>query len=326
LRLPRHWRRDRDDFDELTYETMTSGMERLLSRGMTADDAARVVVEGLNEALDIHTPRVVARVTGTAPRMLRRDRRTARKFQRLMRKYWRPALDRFMAIVVAAEESGREYNLRHRGEAIADDGYLFEAMTGLHARACRTALEAHHLLSGGFPKGALGRGRTLHELAVVSSVIAEYGTQGEHADLAERFLLHDVISSWEDATTYQQHCDVLGQEPLSDAEMDRMKVARDQLVARFGKGYGHRDYGWAARLFPGEIPTFKKLELRAELAHMRSYYGWASHEIHVDAKGWRSTSRNCAGCRITRRDPPCGALLSQVIPRCCLCFRPPSAS
>lgn len=71
--------------------------------------------------------------------------------------------------------------------------YLFEALTGLHARACRVAVEIHHLLAGGFPMGALARCRTLHEIAVTMMILADFGCMDEHPDLAERFLLHEDI-------------------------------------------------------------------------------------------------------------------------------------
>jgi hypothetical protein len=42
-------------------------------------------------------------------------------------------------------------------------------------------------LSSGFPKGALSRCRTLHELAVTSIVIAEHGREAAYSDLLSAF-------------------------------------------------------------------------------------------------------------------------------------------
>jgi Family of unknown function (DUF5677) len=105
-------------------------------------------------------------------------------------------------------------------------------MTGLHARACRIAFEVHRLLATGFPMGALSRCRTVHELAVTSIILAEFGRQSAHADLAERFLLHSMVMSYKDALIYQDHCHLLGYEPYTVEEMAEMKQNYDELVAR----------------------------------------------------------------------------------------------
>jgi hypothetical protein len=139
----------------------------------------------------------------------------------------------------------------------------------------------HRLLSSGFPKGALSRCRTLHELAVTSIVIAEHGREPAHADLAEKFLLHQVVMEYKDALVYQEQCETLGYEPFSDEAMAKMKRRHDDLVQRYGPLFA-KPYGWASGL-DGPQPTFRDLEKLAELSHLRSHYRWASHEVHSDA-------------------------------------------
>ena len=99
-----------------------------------------------------------------------------------------------------AEEIGHEIYGIHLKEADDEEfDPVFEALIGLYARACRVAREVHHLLSGGFPFGALARSRTLHELAVITIGIADYGRDEAHADLADRFLQHAWIARYSDA-------------------------------------------------------------------------------------------------------------------------------
>jgi hypothetical protein len=167
--------------------------------------------------------------------MLRWHRRQQRAFERRLRKHWGKALDLYFAVAVCAEEAGATFNDRHRPAAEEHQDLVFEAMTGLHARACRTALEVHRLLAGGFPMGALSRCRTLHELAVTMIILAEHGRQSDHVDLAERFLLHSVVMSYQDALVYQENCGALGYEPFTPEDMAEMK----RRVSRCGSDRVH---------------------------------------------------------------------------------------
>jgi hypothetical protein len=262
-------------------------MSHALAAGLDEDAAAALAGEAysqaLHEAFDKSVPRVIERLTRTAPRMLRRHRRQQRAFERRLHKHWGKALDLYFAVAVSAEEVGATFNSTHSPAAVERQDFVFEALTGLHARACRTAFEVHRLLSSGFPKGALSRCRTLHELAVTSIVIGQHGREAAYSDLAERFLLHEVVIGYKDALLYQENCETLGYEPFSDEDMAEMKRGYDDLVQRYGPTF-RKPYGWASSLGSPE-PTFHDLERLAELAHVRSHYRWASHEVHSDAKG-----------------------------------------
>jgi len=120
-------------------------------------------------------------------------------------------------------------------------------------------------------------------LAVTSIVIGEQGRNPVHSDLAERFLLHEVVMGYKDALVYQENCKTLDYEPFNDADMAEMKHGHDDLIERYGAPFG-KPYGWARGL-DGPDPTFRDLERLAELTHLRGHYRWASHEVHSDAKG-----------------------------------------
>ena len=267
-------------------ESLLAIREQALVAGVPEEQAARVAAEAWNEALERVGPRMLRTLHRTAPRMLRRERWARQRFQRRIRRYWGRALDRYIMVTAAAEDCGRAFHVRNRTAAVAIDDYRFEALTGLHARACRIAKEIDRLLSGGFAKGALARCRTLHELAVTAEVIATYGrAEGDYADLTERFVRHEAVTAYKDVLEYQQHRDVLGYEPFDDAAVAALKAESDEVIRRFGAGYG-RSYGWARPLFDKNDPTFRDLEQLAELSHLRSHYRWASAEIHAGAKEW----------------------------------------
>jgi hypothetical protein len=279
--------RRRRGYDQRLYDIAADSLSVALDRGLDEDAAMALAGEAfskaLDEALDKDVPRVTEKLIRTAPRMLRWHRRRQRAFERRLRKEWGKALDLYYAVGVAAEEAGATFDRTHRPSAAEHQDFVFEALTGLHARACRTAFEVHRLLSSGFPKGALSRCRTLHELAVTSIVIAEHGREAAYSDLAERFLLHEGVMGYRDALVYQENCKTLGYEPFSDQNMAEMKRGHDILIQRYGPAFG-KPYGWASCL-EHSPSTFRDLEGIAELTHMRSHYRWANHEVHSDAKG-----------------------------------------
>jgi Family of unknown function (DUF5677) len=189
---------------------------------------------------------------------------------------------------VACHETGEAFSLRHFNVDGYEPAPMLHAQVGLQARACRVALEVFALLRSGLGAGALARARTLHEIAVVSAILAKYGApDGRHPDLAERYLLHADVVTWLDAEEYQEVAPKLGFAPFTDDEMAEMRADRDGVVGTYGEPFG-RANGWAACLVEnGKAPNgFKALELLAGADHMRSYYSMASHEVHADAKSW----------------------------------------
>lgn len=277
--------RDMSDLDDAIFHAAASGMQRILEAGGSKEMAERVAADAVRGSFTTTAPRVVDHLIRKAPSMLRDKRRNQRRVRRRLRSHWGKALDLYLMYAVCAEEVGREFDKEHR----PPDGEWFDpvhdALLGLHARACRTAVEVYHLLSDGLPMGALARSRTLHEIAVTAIIIAKYGRRSEHADLAERFLDHYVVANYKDAVVYQENCEALGYEPFSDADMAVMKENRDHAVARYGKLFKEL-YGWAVGLVGTHAPNFRELEQLAGISHLRGHYSWASHEVHSDAKGW----------------------------------------
>jgi Family of unknown function (DUF5677) len=274
-----------DDFDASIFKVLLDRGEAMVKAGVPVDDAAQHASDALQAGLDAAAPDIVAELIKTAPDMVVAQRRENRAFERRLRRHWGAALDRFYSVAVAAEEAASIFDVR-RSKQVVGQNFQFEALTGIMARACRTAFEVHHLLLGGFPLGALARCRTLHELAVYAIVINDRGKpEGEIPDLGERYLLHRAVLNWTDALIFQEHYLTLGEEPFSDDDFAAMKHERDALVARYGTNY-KESHGWAAGLVPSGRPHFVALESLANVSHLRGHYKWASHEVHADAKGW----------------------------------------
>jgi hypothetical protein len=199
---------------------------------------------------------------------------------------WGDALDSYYTVTVAAIELGAMYSQRS-AEAQVPADRVTSALALLHARTCQTSLEVHALLTAGFPGGAYGRYRTLHELAVTTAVIAEYGRTPEHADLADRYLDHTHIEHYQQARHFQRSSSHLGWQPFSREIMRTLKDERDRLIARYGRDYA-QPYGWAAGLIRPPL-TFERLEAKANMNLLRYFYVTGSHLVHATAHGLRMT-------------------------------------
>jgi hypothetical protein len=194
-------------------------------------------------------------------------------FETRLRDPWGEALDGLYTLQVVSAESGEEH-FKQMGPAAAEEhDMVWAALVGLHARACHITSEIHALLRTGHAEGALARWRTLHEVMVVAVYLATH----DDDDLATRYLEHEAITTWHDAEAYQRHAGRLGLEPYTDAELEAMRTARDELLAKYGTDYD-RDYGWLAGSF---LKTFASLEERTDLAHWRPYYREANQALHA---------------------------------------------
>ncbi|MGB2806095.1 MAG: DUF5677 domain-containing protein [Sedimentisphaerales bacterium] len=214
-----------------------------------------------------------------AKRMLRIRRKNTRRFESDITDHWESAFDLLDTMIVIASEAGGDFNKEIRKSPPLGKGYLIEATTRLHARACQVSSEVLTLLKGGYADGAHARWRCLHEIAVVLFFLAS----GED-ETAERYLLHEAIESHKAALSYQEHCDCLGYEPMTQDELTQMKQTKDVLIARFGKSFAG-DYGWAEGALKKKYPTFRDIECSVEMSHMRPLYKMASHNVHANPKG-----------------------------------------
>lgn len=283
--------------------------EEALSRGL--EDALETLTE-------MGPPQVAAALKADAPRMLVERRRLDRGFEKRLRERWGGALDLYYMIAVACQEIGAEgYReaLQHDRDD-EDARALLEAVSGLQARACRQSLEVLSLLESGFPKAAHVISRSMHEGAVLTSVLTEYGGTPDHADIGLKFLLFDHITNLMDAEEHQQYAERIRHEPFTEEEMAAFRATKADVLERFPDL--DRRLGWAGDLPGLKKRTFEELELIAGIDHLRPYYTWASHEVHAYPKGvrlnqsgldgdsWKLAGRTNAGLA----DPAQGALIA----------------
>jgi len=212
-------------------------------------------------------------------KMLKARRKDFSRFESRLRKSWEKAFDLFEMLIAIALEAGEDYNSEFRKMASEKDDLVFEVLTRLHARACQIASEIMVLLQSGYADGAHARWRSLHEVVVVGLLISSNDN-----DLAEKYLLHDAIESYKASLIYQEHCEKLGYDPLTDDELNGLKKEYDLLINRFGTIF-KKEYGWAYPTIDSKNPTFRDIEKAVGLNHLRPYYKMACHNVHANPRG-----------------------------------------
>ncbi len=153
---------------------------------------------------------------------------------------------------------------------------LRSLLVRLHARACQITTEIVTLIENGFADGAMARWRTLYEVGVVATVIADAGEA-----LAWLYLEHDVVESRFAMDEYDRCHEALGFRPLPKRVRRRVERAFAVAVKTHGADFG-KPYGWAAAHLKKKRVTFRDLEDAAQRSAMRSYYKMASYNVHAD--------------------------------------------
>lgn len=281
-------------------EKFTDYVARELSNVKDFDVTEEALQHFAQTAVDPFTDKMgekVAELVLRDARTFRRNLRQERGFDRRLKKRWGVAFRIFQIAQSCAQEAGERALEKEVDGLTSEQQACRQALVELHAKACRVTGEVYALLSCGFPEGALARCRTLHEFSVTASVIGNSMDDAAHRDLAQRFLDHEIVANLRQAKQHQMDHRSLNLSPLDDGLIERLEKRYDEVISKYGDEF-KREYGWAKRYCPDD--NFRALESKAGMAHMRSYYQWASGEVHSGARGVRLNSSEFRGRRILR--------------------------
>jgi hypothetical protein len=206
-------------------------------------------------------------------------RREMEGFRKRLTQRWGPAIEGLKMLVAISREVGPNAanELSNAGDFNAP--HTLYVLSRLHARACQVVEEVICLLSNGFADGAMGRWRTLHEIAAVSLLISEHGD-----DLAERYISHEIVETRRAALQYEKFRARLGEEPLSQEELRKIEEVYNNTIQRFGREFRY-PRGWASKHLNKTKPTIADINEAARLDHLSPYYRLASDNVHADPKG-----------------------------------------
>jgi hypothetical protein len=250
-----------------------------------ADRKFTEIIEGrLTEVIlasaDDLSQKILAHLKRKWPAQARRQGRQSAGFSKRLHGRWKAPIEGLKMLLTISREFGARMNEEIRAsKELRSRKHLVEVLTRSHARACQITEEVICLLGAGFADGAMARWRTLHEIAVVASLV---GAHGE--DLAERYLLHQVVESKRAADDYEKFRVRLGREPLKAEEIKKLEESFNALERRFGSEFLTPN-GWAAHHLHLRRPTFRDIEQAAKIDHLRPYYRMASHPVHANPKG-----------------------------------------
>ena len=237
-------------------ETMHSLVESV------TDDMAESVVSTLEERIDDMLADQVTLTDGVCENI---------------QSIWGVPLSWLQGLIVISEESVSEYVAR--SDKYPNYDINEEILVSIHAKAVLIAKEILTLLKNGFPDGAQARWRTLHELAVTSSFIAD-----RDGDVAKRYVDHEAVEVYKAALQYNEYYAKLHTQKISPEEMENMEQDYIRLLDKYGQSYKY-DYGWAAKELGLKKPTFRDIEAVVQLDHHRPYYKVASANVHANPVG-----------------------------------------
>lgn len=152
--------------------------------------------------------------------------------------------------------------------------YRLQAAIYLHARGLLVSREIFTLMKSGFPDGALGRWRTLHELAVINCFIAQ-----NSEIIAQRYFEARIIQSRKAVKQYIEYQQKAKLTPFNQVEHDEIENEYLRVINTYGKEVKN-DYGWAAPAFKKDNPSFFDIEKSQNLDHWRPRYKWACQDTH----------------------------------------------
>lgn len=251
------------------------------------DRLQKNVPESVNQVSAEVVPKILLKaIRKNGAETLKFHRKMVSRFEKRLRRQWKEPLDKLEIMIAVAQEAAVtvqndwSYAFRRLKKAQRLEKADFaRVLVGLHVKICRTASEVLCLLKSGYADGANARWRSLYELAVVLMFIVEY-----RGDLAERYLRHATVEQWRTALQYQDYCQALGEEPYTQAEVDRMGELAQTELQRYGNDFRH-DYGWAAHLFGKSKVGFSELASRIGFDHWKPYYKMSCHAVHAGAQG-----------------------------------------
>lgn len=191
---------------------------------------------------------------------------------------WAEPLDRLRMLIALCEQEGDTFNIAHLSGKSGRGQLRTEALARLHIRACRIAKEIVLLLENGFAEGAQARWRTLHEVAVTATLIAEGGDT-----LAERYFEHEAVERKRALDDHRRAAGVAGEPGISQRQSAGIEQAYRSAIKKYGKSFNNM-YGWASRQLgiPNE-PKFHDLQEAAGSLTLKLRYRLASFDTHASS-------------------------------------------
>ena len=160
-------------------------------------------------------------------------------FRSRLERRWGKALAKLrMLLTIVREWTAGAFERWQHAKAAGKKSHLTDVMLRLLVRACQVTDEILVLLENGFADAAMARWRTLHEIAIVSAVIAKYGEE-----IAERYVHYQIVESSSAIKLYERDHKDLGFRSISKRLKEKVQKDHNKAVKRFGKRFKDENGG-----------------------------------------------------------------------------------
>ncbi len=206
--------------------------------------------------------------------MLTEQREIKKEFESFLYERWKEPLDLLECLIRVSLESVDKHKQTDKKNYDIKCGVLIE----IHARALQISNEILILLNAGYPDGANARWRSLHELAVISFFLSETDNS-----VSQRYMEHEIIVRYKEALVYQEYCEELGEIPLDNEFLVKLKKRKEDLCDKYDNF--NKDWGW----IPSSIlkdKNFRSLEKHVGFAKLHPYYKLSSASVHGSSRGF----------------------------------------
>lgn len=200
-------------------------------------------------------------------------------FESNLQEIWGGAFDRLEILIGVSREIATIVDSNWRNQKRRRRTPEMILAHRFQARAICIADEILVLLKSGLAGGAVARWRSLHELAVVATVVGKF-----KGDIAERYVSHSAITRYQATLVYQENAAALGFKPISAKTVERNLKERDRVVSKYGVQFKEA-YGWASEVLGRPAKKFDDIEKLAGMSALRPFYKHASKAVHGGAQG-----------------------------------------
>lgn len=194
------------------------------------------------------------------------------KFEERLRSDYKEAFEHLDTFSFLFNHFGIEY-FKAEGAKSKNPNRVF-TLRRLFFRGIQINNEIFHLIKGGFPYGAIGRWRTLHEVSIVY-VFLKNGDD----NLIEMYNDYQAVEKYKRAKALMSHYELLNWPSPSDI-VKELADEVERLKDKYGKEYT-KDYGWTMTILPSGKRSISGIEEYVNLNYLRSFYSYASDDIHA---------------------------------------------
>jgi hypothetical protein len=239
----------------------------------------KLIKKGFNNLIPTISEKLKANLDKNSGEMLNFQRKKTSDYLIDLYKTWKIPIDKLECLIRTSFEAGEKEVTKLRALPDFKDNYKYAALIKIHPRALHISNEILVLLKSGYPDGANSRWRSLHELAVISNLLY---TSSD--DVSKRYLDHEKVRRFKEATDYQAECKNLGYKPLSRKEYNKIKKARDDVCANYNDRF-QDEYGWIPSTMLANR-NFRSLEQYVKLNRFRPFYNLSCDAVHSGPKGF----------------------------------------